>query len=143
MSCGVEMITAPVSGTFWAKVKWMWPVPGGIAPQVGGGFHDVVDVFDGMVGEQFTQPGNQAAVSHAVDERGWIALGSALPGTGLAECPLTVAVDGHRGRLAVCDRPGQAGARRGLQQSRVVDTDGRAQEISGNPAQADPVDESA
>ena len=31
MSCGVEMITAPVNGTFWAKVNWMSPVPGGMS----------------------------------------------------------------------------------------------------------------
>ena len=29
MSCGVVTITAPVTGTFWASVNWMSPVPGG------------------------------------------------------------------------------------------------------------------
>ena len=31
MSCGVETITAPFSGTLWAMVSWASPVPGGIS----------------------------------------------------------------------------------------------------------------
>ncbi len=29
MSCGVVTMIAPVTGTFWASVSWMSPVPGG------------------------------------------------------------------------------------------------------------------
>jgi hypothetical protein len=31
MSCGVVTITAPVTGTFCARVSWMSPVPGGMS----------------------------------------------------------------------------------------------------------------
>ena len=31
MSCGVETITAPFSGTRWAMVSWASPVPGGMS----------------------------------------------------------------------------------------------------------------
>ena len=31
MSCGVETITAPASGTRWAMVSWASPVPGGMS----------------------------------------------------------------------------------------------------------------
>jgi len=31
MSCGVETMTAPASGTRWAMVSWASPVPGGMS----------------------------------------------------------------------------------------------------------------
>ncbi|CPL40673.1 Uncharacterised protein [Bordetella pertussis] len=31
MSCGVVTMTAPVTGTFWLRVRWMSPVPGGMS----------------------------------------------------------------------------------------------------------------
>ena len=31
MSCGVETMTAPVSGTRWVMVSWVSPVPGGMS----------------------------------------------------------------------------------------------------------------
>ena len=33
-SCGVETITAPLSGTCWAMVSWASPVPGGMSTTI-------------------------------------------------------------------------------------------------------------